>query len=260
MKRLAIAILAGLALAGLASLLWLAPMPQPLWYHDFADKRSLLGIANFWNVLSNLPFLLVGGWGICYLASAQSAESVQDTAERWMYVFFFAAVALTGVGSAYYHLEPNNHRLVWDRLPIALTFMALFAIIITERLSRSAGILLFFPLVMLGALSVVYWHLSETWGKGDLRLYLLTQLYPILAIPVVVWLCPGRYTGEPSLYSALAWYAGAKLYEFLDRAVFSAGQIISGHTLKHIGAAAGCYVILRWLCRRRLVSGNHAGK
>jgi hypothetical protein len=178
-----------------------------------------------------------------------------------MYLFLFAAVTLTGVGSAYYHLDPNNDRLVWDRLPIAMTFMALFAIIIAEYLNRRAGVLLFLPFVLLGAATVFYWHLTETWGRGDLRAYLLAQFYPVAAIPVVLWLCPARYTATEKLYSAMAWYAGAKLYEFLDKELFSFGQIISGHTLKHIGAAVSCYLILAWVRQRRLLESprNAAG-
>ena len=170
-----------------------------------------------------------------------------------MHLFFFAAVALMGVGSAFYHLSPNNDRLVWDRLPIAVTFMALFAIIITEYLSRRAGVVLFVPLVLLGAATVFYWHLTETWGRGDLRPYLLTQLYPAVAMPLILWLCPKSYTSTGTLVSAMAWYAGAKLYEFLDKDIFSFGQVISGHTLKHIGAAVSCYLIFIWMRDRRLV-------
>jgi hypothetical protein len=170
-----------------------------------------------------------------------------------MYLFLFASVALTGVGSAYYHLDPNNQRLVWDRLPIALTFMALFAIIIAERLSRPIGAWLFLPLVLLGAVTVWYWHLSELWGRGDLRPYLLTQIYPVLAIPLILCLSPSRHTKTATLYTAFAWYAAAKLYEFLDKDLYAFGQILSGHTLKHLGAGVSCYLILRWVRLRRLI-------
>jgi len=62
-------------------------------------------------------------------------------------------------------------------------------------------------------------------------------------MPLILWLSPKSYTSTGTLYSAMAWYAGAKLYEFLDKDVFSFGQLVSGHTLKHIGAAVGCYMI-----------------
>lgn len=252
MQCFIIPILLGLAALGLAGLILFPPIAQPLWYHDFADQRAVLGIANFWNVISNVPFVFVGSLGIWHVAWG-STKCQMDSRERWMHLFFFAAVALMGVGSAFYHLSPNNDRLVWDRLPIAVTFMALFAIIITEYLSRRAGVVLFVPLVLLGAATVFYWHLTETWGRGDLRPYLLTQLYPAVAMPLILWLCPKSYTSTGTLYSAMAWYAGAKLYEFLDKDIFSFGQVISGHTLKHIGAAVSCYLIFIWMRDRRLV-------
>jgi hypothetical protein len=170
-----------------------------------------------------------------------------------MYLFFFFTVTLTGVGSAYYHLEPNNDRLVWDPLPLAMMLMALFGIIIAEGLSRRTGILLFAPLAILGAASVLYWHFTEIWGRGDLRPYLLTQIYPVFAVPIILWLCPATYTKTEKLYSAMAWYAGAKLYEFLDKNLYSFGHILRGHTLKHIAAAMSCCMILSWIRQRRSV-------
>lgn len=41
--------------------------------------------------------------------------------ELWGWACFFIGVAAVGVGSSYYHLEPNDARLVWDRLPVSFT-------------------------------------------------------------------------------------------------------------------------------------------
>lgn len=250
MDRLTITILIVLAILGILAFWIVPPVSQPLWYHEFADKRALFGIPNFWNVVSNVAFVIVGLWGIRYLASPQSLKSVAG-GDRWMYLVFFVAVALTGMASAYYHLAPDNQRLVWDRLPIAVMFMALFAIIMKEYLSRSAGVLSFFPLVLIGAGTVLYWQLTENWGRGDLRPYLLAQIYPLSAILIIIRRCPARYTRTGNLYAALAWYAGAKLYEFLDEEIYSLGQVVSGHTLKHLGAAVSCYLILSWIRHRQ---------
>jgi len=115
------------------------------------------------------------------------------------------------------------------------------------------GVWLFVSLIVLGVASVLYWHVTETWGRGDLRPYLLVQFYPVVAIPIILAFTPKAYTRTENLYSALAWYVGAKLYEILDDAVFSFGHVVSGHTLKHIGAAVSCYMILSWIRQRRLV-------
>src|SRR6202023_1200631 len=116
-------------------------------------------------------------------------------------------------------------RLLWDRLPLAIAFMALFAIIIAERIDRRAGMGLFVPLVVLGGGSVVYWHVTEAWGRGDLRPHLLVQLYPLAAMPIILLLFQARYSRASDLYGALAWYALAKGLELLDRQVYSQGQV-----------------------------------
>ena len=149
-----------------------------------------------------------------------------------------------GVGSAYYHWEPNNERHVWDRLPLAVAFMALFAIIIAERIDRRVGMWLFVPLMALGGGTVLYWHWTEVWGRGDLRPYLLVQLYPMLAVPAILLLFPARYSRTADLFGCLAWYAGAKGLELLDSPIYSQGQIVSGHTLKHLVAAVSAYLVL----------------
>ena len=258
MPRSLLYLLIGLALAGIAMFKFIAPIPQPQWYHQFADRRSFVGIANFWDVLSNLPLLVVGVWGICHLQFSDGKGGIKDSAVIRMYMFFFLAMALTGLGSAYYHLAPDNQRLVWDRLPLAVMLMALLAVIVTERAHRRAGILLFFVLPTFGAATVYYWHLTESWGRGDLRPYLLMQLYPAVAIPLILWFCPQSHTKTEKLYSAVAWYAGAKLYEFLDKEIYALGHLLSGHTLKHIGAGISCYMILSWLRERDRVTAAAA--
>jgi hypothetical protein len=140
---------------------------------------------------------------------------------------------------------------LWDRLPLAIAFGAFFAIMIGERIDRKAGTYLFWPLVVLGAGSVIYWHASEVRHAGDLRLYLLVQFYPLIAIPLMIALFPTRYTRTPDLFGALAWYVAAKVLELLDGQVYSRGDLISGHTLKHLLAAMTPLLILHMIKHRR---------
>lgn len=239
---------------GLAVLGWMfsrPAFPQDPSYHNFADQRTLCGIPHCWNVLSNIPFVVVGAWGLWFLTStpaARLAQVFQKRWERWPFLVFFLGITLTGFGSAWYHLQPNNDRLLWDRLPIAVAFMALFAAILGERLGAKLGSLLLWPLVALGISSVLYWHWTETQGHGDLRLYYLVQFYPVLAIPLLVLLFPPQYTRSTDLFIALAWYVVAKICEHpLDAPLYAAGHGVSGHTLKHLLAALGAYWILRML-------------
>ncbi len=247
-------IVLGLGLVAGAAALAVPRLAQPQWYHDFADQRPLLGIPHALNVLSNLPFVLVGVLGLCFTlgpAARRPGASFREPSERWPWALFFAFVALTGIGSAYYHADPTNARLLWDRLPLAVAFMAFFAIMIGERTSLRAGRALLLPLMLLGAGSVVYWHLSELHDAGDLRPYLFVQLFPLLAIPLLMLLFAPRYTRSADLLAALLCYVLAKGLELLDAQVYAQGGLVSGHTLKHLVAALGGAWILYMLVKRR---------
>ena len=249
-RRTRLLVLVGTTLTVFAAVLLLPPIPQPPAYHHFADPRMLLGIANCFNVISNVPFLLVGTSGLVFLLrpEAWNANSCfVEKRERWPYVVFFLAVALTSFGSAYYHLAPGNERLVWDRLPMTFAFMSFLAATIVERVSVKAGLRLLLPLVGFGVASVVYWHWSELQGKGDLRLYILVQFGLLLVIPLLVFLFPPRYTRSADLLGVLGFYVLAKLFEVLDRPIYALGGVVSGHTLKHLAAALATCWILRML-------------
>jgi len=245
-----------LGIVMLGILYCLPPIPQPLSYHLFADDRTMLGVPNFLNVVSNIPFFVVGVLGLWLLLRKDVVgpdRPVLEAAERWPYLAFFAGVLLTAFGSTYYHLAPDNDRLVWDRLPITVAFMGFFAGMIGERMSVRAGAWLLGPLLWLGFVSVLSWHLGERRGAGDLRLCGFVQFYPMLTIPVLIWKFPARYTHAGYVFVALGWYVLAKVLEihYVDHAFYSAGQLVSGHTLKHLTAAAGAFWIFLMVKYRR---------
>ena len=128
----------GLAAVAFAAAFLLPAMPQPPAYHDFADTRTLLGVANFLDVTSNAAFLVVGLAGM--VASFRPRTRLATGAERVLYAVFFAGMVLTAAGSAYYHLDPDNETLFWDRLPMTISFMALVAAQVSERISLRAGV------------------------------------------------------------------------------------------------------------------------
>src|SRR2546429_1332556 len=172
------------------------PIRQDPAYHRFADTRPLGGAANGWAVLSNLPFVLVGLWGLRKVLTASVGTSAPfvESRERWPYALFFVGVALTGVGSAYYHWAPDNDRLVWDRLPMTIGFMALLASVVAERMGVTAGIVLLPVLLLAGIGSVAYWYAGESSGGGGLRPYPPVQFAPVPLILLMVWLFPARHT------------------------------------------------------------------
>jgi hypothetical protein len=224
----------------------LPPIAQDPNYHAFADDRTMLGVPNFLNVASNVPFVVVGGlglWLVLRYNAVRPGGPVLEWSQRWPLLALFAGVLLTGFGSSYYHLAPDNDRLVWDRLPMTVAFMGFFASMIGERIGARAGVWLLGPLVWLGIASVLTWHLGEQRGAGDLRLYYFVQGYPMLAIPLLIALFPARYTRVGDVFIALGWYVLAKVLErgFADHGLLGMGQLVSGHTLKHLAAASGAY-------------------
>jgi hypothetical protein len=248
-----ITILLGVAVAAAVAMGLLPRIPQDPAYHRFADIRPLWGVANGWNVLSNLAFLVVGLYGLfrVWMASAGPRTAFVDTRERWPYALFFVGVALTGVGSAYYHWAPDTPRLFWDRLPMTVGFMALLAAIVTERVSVTVGLVLLGPLVAAGVGSIVYWRAGELEGAGDLRPYALVQFLPAVLILLMLWWFPPRYTGASFLLGVLAVYGVAKVFEALDGPIFSVGLLLSGHTLKHLTVALAAWWVLKALDTRR---------
>jgi len=236
-QKRSLLILLGVAVVSLAGLLLLPPIPQDQSYHHFADQRALLGVPNFWNVVSNLPFVLVGAVGLW--------QFHRDPAT----VVIFLGIFLTGFGSAYYHWSPSDGTLIWDRLPITLGFMAILASIIGERVSERAGAILLWPLLATGVVSLLLWRWTD-----DLRLYGWVQFFPCIALPLLFVACSAKYSGTSYWLIAAAFYALAKLFEFYDHAIYSVGFILSGHTLKHFAAASACFAILRYFQTRRPVS------
>jgi hypothetical protein len=249
--RIALFVTFSLIIVGGAFLL--PRIPQPLAYHHFADQHPILGVPNAFDVLSNFGFLVVGLLGLLWLRrwQAKPTSAFLNESERWPYLIFFLGVTLTAFGSAYYHLAPDNARLVWDRLPMTIAFTAFLAALLSERIGVEVGSGLLLPLVAIGAASVFYWIWTEQRGTGDLRFYGLVQAYPFLALILLLILFPPRYTGGKSLLIALAWYVLAKVCELYDRQIFDATRVLSGHTIKHLSAAIGTLVILQMLRNRQ---------
>lgn len=220
----------------------LPPLPQPQDYHRFADARAWFGVPNFLDVASNLAFLVVAIAGL-----SAALRGASGRAEHLPYALFFLGLAATAFGSAWYHLAPDNARLFWDRLPIAVCFAALLSAVIAERLSLMAGLLLLAPLTATGAGTVWYWLRSEALGSGNVLPYFAFQLYALLAILLLMHFCPPRYSRSADLYRVVLLYGAALAAELFDRYIFALGEVISGHTLKHLLAALAAYQLVRML-------------
>lgn len=200
---------------------------QDLFYHNFADKRAILEIPNFFDVITNIFFAIFGFIGFYFCLRKKQNESPLS------WIIFFFGVTLVCFGSGYYHWNPNNDTLVWDRLPMTIGFMGLFIAILSEYVNSNIERYVIVPAILLGLFSVIYWHYAD-----DLRFYIWIQLIPFLTIPVVMILFKGKYTLQKYLIFALIFYLSAKVTEEYDKEIFSITyEQLSGHSMKHILAS-----------------------
>jgi len=222
-------------------------MPQPLSYHAFADCRAFWSVPNFFNVISNVPFLVGGAWGLALIW--KGSGRFIDAREQLPYLIFFLGAFLTCFGSAYYHAAPDNARLVWDRMPMTLGFAGLVAAAAAERVDLKLGLRTLWPLLLLGMATVICWYASERMGAGNMIPYAAYQGWSIVVIVLLIVAYPARRYSHGGL---LAWaavlYGLAKLFEFFDLSVYRLlGGTLSGHTIKHLLAAGAVFAIVRQL-------------
>jgi hypothetical protein len=218
------------------------PIAQEPTYHDFADQRAWLGISNFWNVMSNLPFLFIGIYGLAHARRRPGTE--QSFAQ-----IYSIGMLLICAGSSWYHLDPSNASLGWDRLAMTVSFMTAFAFVLGRVTGPGWADRLLWPLVAVGLLSVIYWNLTESAGRGDLRPYALVQFLPGLLIPALLLMRPKQFGAEVSrwIWLGLVAYVAAKLAEWQDAGLYQIGALLSGHSIKHLLAGLSGYYFLRAL-------------
>lgn len=218
------------------------PVLQQSSYHLLADNRSWLFIPNFADLISNFPFAFIGIAGLFY-----SQRTNREISLSWQ--VFFTGLILVAAGSSYYHWNPNNQTLVWDRLPMTLCFMSLLVALIRENISSQLEKPLLPIALLLGISSVIYWQVT-----GDLRFYAIIQFGTLVAIPLILYFYQSPYTHRHYLVYGLLFYFLAKILELNDSRVYEwSQQLISGHTAKHLFAAAGIYYIYLMLKNRRLI-------
>lgn len=250
-RKHSLAILWGVCALAVAIVFLVPPVPQSSDYHNFVDARTLLSVPNFWNVISNVSFLVVGLIGVALVLRGDYGGGLPSL--RVAYGIFFLGISAVCFGSGYYHWAPSNATLVWDRLPMSIAFMAFLSIVVGEHIDERVAKRSLLPLLAIGALSVWYWRYTEGMGHGDLRFYGLVQFLSLLLIALIWVLFPSQLTGIGYLWGMFAGYALAKILEEFDSPVYAAfGNKMSGHALKHFAAAAGMYSFVLALQRRRL--------
>jgi len=281
-----------------AFFLFVEPIPQPQSYHNFADRRrcvcrcggmmflppgyqvksgdkskSYAGIVlpNFGDTASNIVILLGGLSGVVSLVALDLMDETENNgpagidltpSEEWQLSvclpLFFAATVAVSIGSTYYHWNPNNSTLVWDRLPMTVAFAAIFCYMLDEYLpaqddgntdESSIGQDLLLALTITGIASVVYWSWTD-----DLRLYAVVAIFPMILMVVLVLCCsPPRHGGTVQQVVGLLLYSAAKVCEDKDYEIFDwTGKRVSGHSLKHILAGLAPIAIAHMVLARNV--------
>jgi hypothetical protein len=244
-----ITILALVALVMASAAMLISPIAQPQAFHNFAEQRVLLGIPHFGDVVTNIAYLIVAIAGLAFLASDGGRRKFAGFTERLPWIAFFVAVGAVGIGSAYYHADPTNQTLLWDRLPMAAGFAAMLAAFVADRIHARSGSFVVLPLaIALGAASLIYWHFSEAAGQSDLRFYYLMQAFAFVLIPLICVLFRGHNTNGRYVFYILLLYGLGVACEQLDKQIFDVlGDAVSGHTIKHILTAMAIYMVVPML-------------
>lgn len=231
-------LIASLVIISFLCLFFIEPIAQDLAYHVFADTRAMLGVNNFFDVASNLPFFFVGILGLFCIYQNWGVSS------SWSWLILFMSVLLVAFGSSYYHLNPQNKTLTWDRLPMAVGFMALFVIVLTDYVNNKLEKWLLIPMCLLGIASVVYWHMTD-----DLRIYAWVQFVSMALLLIIISIYKPGHLQTKYLIYAFVFYTLSKLTEHFDKQTYELmGQIVSGHSIKHLLAAVATfffYILLK---------------
>ncbi|ABM35631.1 hypothetical protein [Polaromonas naphthalenivorans] len=216
-------------------------LPQPASFHDFADQRAWGAIPHAMDVLSNLPFAAWGVAGLWALARAVRLRAV-DGASAGLAGLFLAGLLVTAGVSAFYHWQPDDGGLVWDRMGMVLAFAGLLGLAAVQGVSRRAGIALAAAVMLLGPVTVQVWAASGNllpWGV--LQIGGMALILGLAALPPA-WPAPGLRIRWALV---IALYALAKLLELADHAVFDlTGQLVSGHSLKHVAASFAAWPVV----------------
>jgi len=233
-------LLFAIAIIGIIIVFSMQPIAQDIKYHNFTDSYSLFSIPNFYNVISNIGFITLGLYGFLKVLSTNN--------KNCLIYFLTIGIILTGLGSGYYHWNPNNITLIFDRLPMVIVFMTFFTFIISNYITSKNYKTYFSLFLSTGIISILYWSYTESIDTGDLRLYALVQFLPMLLIPVIILLYKNKNNNSYYIFPVLGLYILAKLCEHFDEFIYYfLKESISGHSIKHLFAAVAAYYIYKWM-------------
>jgi hypothetical protein len=213
-------------------------VPQHNDYHAFADQRTLLNLPFAADVLSNLPFGIIGVIGLGLVAAQRSSD--EQKTQLGLFTLSFLGLILTTLASSFYHFSPNNYGLSIDRLGMTSAFAGIIGLAVATRISDRAGMASALTILILAPFSIVHWYQTD-----NLWLWSVLQGGGMIALVLLAL----RSTLASGISIRLGWivapYAIAKVLELSDHAIFEFSQhTVSGHSLKHLAAAAAAWPLI----------------
>jgi hypothetical protein len=228
--------------------LFYGPISQPQEYHDFADDREILGVPNALDVMSNLAIIYPGVVGLAFIHESRNRSQVSED-EISIQITLFSGMILTFAGSVWFHLDPTDSTMLWDRLGMSVVIGSCISLLIHDMWDRNLAAKIHLPIIIASIVSVLWWPVFD-----DLRVYFIVKHHPFILFPIFL-LCGRRiYDKVSGYYWALSMFLLATIFEFADQQIFEITGIISGHTLKHIAAGIGLWFLMVMIRDRELIS------
>ncbi|KAI9118423.1 hypothetical protein K1719_010755 [Acacia pycnantha] len=220
---------AGMVFGCIVFLFFTPKIPRSPYHHHFLDMRNLLGVPSTLNVITNFPFLVVGVLGLVFTLEG-GVFNISSQGEAFAWALYYAGIVGIAFGSAYYHLKPDNSRVLWDTLPMMVAYAFLFSCLVIERIGQRIGLCCLFTLLFASFLSVAYERIYS-----DIRFCVIFQLILPFAIPGVAFMYPSRYTHSTYWFWSTGIYLLAKFEAVADKKIYYVNSyIISGHSLEHL--------------------------
>jgi hypothetical protein len=205
--------------------------------HQFADARAWGWLPNALDVLSNLPFALFGAWGLWLLA--QRGANL-PAPQRVAAGVFFAGLLCTFAGSSYYHWAPDVQGLMLDRIGMGVAFAGVLGLVVAQRVSSRAAVATTFVTCVSAALAAAICA-----ATGNVLAWACIQFGGMALVLAAVFLKPEHQAVGVRWLPLIAWYTLAKVLEAGDEWVFhTTGELVSGHSLKHVAASLAALPVL----------------
>jgi hypothetical protein len=205
--------------------------------HPFVDARALGPLPNAVDVLSNLPFALFGAWGLWRLGRC---SAVLPAPQRLAAGVFFTGLLCTFAGSSYYHWAPDALGLMLDRIGMGVAFAGVLGLAVAERVSARAAAATTFVTCVSAMLAA-----ATCAATGNVLPWACIQFGGMALVLAAAFLKPEHRAVGVRWLPLIALYALAKLLEAGDEWVFHAtGELVSGHSLKHVAASLAVLPVL----------------